>query len=382
MRRMRWLPALGLGLVLTGGQANHCLAQPGSMRGVADLPAATGPQTGLVPQTGVGSQTGLIPDPATPPGDPYQGLRVSSQSGAWLICIASFSGPESPDFARQMVAYFRNKYHIPAYVYDRADQERRRDNEEERLKAQQIAGYRPRYTRVEELCAILVGGYATVDAANAALKDIHKWPSPDIHLPSGAPPFPSKYDTVFDKDGKVVLDKDGKPRRSIVVFNPCETAFAIRNPVSPQTQPAAKPKFDPAWPKMNSDEPFSIYGCHKPWTLAIAQYTVMSSAPARSEPGMLDKLWMGGSKGDQVDNAALNAHELAKFLRHCNIEAYVLHTRTSSIVTMGGFTRSDDPNIGSARQQLLAVRRQIETVSGRKDIVQFFANPLPMEVPH
>jgi hypothetical protein len=370
MRRMRWLPALGLGLVLTGVGLDRCPAQ---MDPVTNGRAQPPGNAALYPAA---SQTGLVPAPAAPAGDPYEGIRVTPQAGAWLICLASFSGKESPDFARQMIACVRNKYHMPAYVFDYENQKQRAENEAEREYARTHPGHRPRITRIEEHCAILVGGYPTVDAANAALKEIHKWPPPDIHLPSGAIPFPSKYD--------VVKGKDGQDSANIVIFNPCATAFAIRNPVSPETQPALKPKFDPAWPRMNSDEEFSIYGCRKPWTLAITQYNCFSSTQrAQDSPSMLEKLWNSAhARNDQIDVAALNAHDLAKFLRRCNLEAYVLHTKTSSIVTVGGFMSPNDPNMDGACRQLLDIRRQLDSRAGKTDLVQFFPNPMPMEVPH
>jgi hypothetical protein len=372
MRRMRWLSALGLGVALTGFGATRCLAQSGYPQQIQGAPPP-----------GLGSQTGLMPAPTiSSVGDPYEGIRITPQAGAWSICIASFAGDDAPEFAHQMVAYVRNDHHMPCYVYDRADQQRRKDNDAERLRAQRDPTYRPQYTRVEELCAILVGSYPTVEAANVALKEVHKWPMPNIHLSSGLPPFATQFKMVLDKKGNSVLDDQKRPIHTTMMLNPCETAFAIRNPTLADGQMANKSKFDPAWPKLNENEEFSVYKCSKPWTLAVIKYNGLSTTQTGSS-SMLYKLWGNNHEGESLNVAANNAHELAKALRACNLDAYVLHTKTSSIVTIGGFASFDDPNIKSAKQTILAVRQKIDENARAKNAVSppFFNNPLPMEVP-
>jgi hypothetical protein len=50
---------------------------------------------------------------------------------------------------------------------------------------------------------------------------------------------------------------------------------------------------------------------------------------------------------DQVDGSATVAHVLAEMLHEMRIEAYVLHTTYSSIVTVGSFDSMDDPALRS-----------------------------------
>jgi hypothetical protein len=236
------------------------------------------------------------------------------------------------------------------------------------------------------MCAILVGGYATLDEANAALKKVQKWPTPDIHLPSGAPPFMSRYEMILDKTGSSVME-NGKPKSKVVMLNPCPTAFAIRNPTLVDEQAAGKAKFDPAWRVMNSEEQYSVYKCKKPWTLAIAQYRLYNGVQPKTEPGsLLDTLLpFGGHKQDPLDTAAVSANSLANFLhKNLNMEAYVLHTQTGSVVTVAGFDRWDDPSIDSMRTQIYAVRQKIAENARSRGLAPppFFDKPLPMEVPH
>src|SRR5262249_22143287 len=73
----------------------------------------------------------------------------------------------------------------------------------------------------------------------------------------------------------------------------------------------------------------------------------------------LKMLGLSGSKpGEALGAAALQAHELAKLLRdpRLGFTAYVLHTRTSSIVTVGGFNALNDAEMQRVQRQLAALR--------------------------
>jgi hypothetical protein len=80
---------------------------------------------------------------------------------------------------------------------------------------------------------------------------------------------------------------------------------------------------------------------------------------------------------DTPDHAAENAHTLAKVLRQLKLDAYVLHTRFASIVTVGSFESLDDPALRSMQNVLLT------QLKPRLDArLELFPQPLPMEVPH
>jgi hypothetical protein len=70
--------------------------------------------------------------------------------------------------------------------------------------------------------------------------------------------------------------------------------------------------------------------------------------------------------------AAMQAHETARVLRKLEFDAYVLHTRTSSIVTVGGFDSREDPNIAR-------IQKAITTL--KISALDLYTSPLPMEVP-
>ena len=59
-----------------------------------------------------------------------------------------------------------------------------------------------------------------------------------------------------------------------------------------------------------------------------------------------------------------------------SFEAYVLHTRTQSIVTVGGYEGPNDPKLMQDQQVLSRLR-----LNGVPPEMQLFAQPMPMEVP-
>ena len=194
------------------------------------------------PLTSLGSQTGLMPAAAAPSvGDPYQGIRITQQAGAWSICLASFSGPEAPEFAHQMVAYIRNKYHVPAYAYDRADQQapprQRRMNAQQAYAAATLLAIGPKAAHAaEENCAILGGRLAPRSQdANAAPKRSAQARAYPRHSPPalrGLPPFPTRFEMV--------------PRQGRQGRRPDEGRQAPSLAIHRRPQPLARRRFKPS----------------------------------------------------------------------------------------------------------------------------------------
>jgi hypothetical protein len=284
-----------------------------------------------------------------------------------MICAASFSGDEAPDLARQLVFQIRSQYNLPAYVFNYADEERKKQKEQ--LDAAQavnsIIPMRRRTIRVEEQCAILVGGYADIDTARRMLDEIKTWKLPNLQLRSGQSPF-----DVVGRQGD-----DGKTRGTYV--NPFSTAFVTRNPSIPAQQVN---HYDPGLEKFNAYEDYSLLKCPRPWTLVVKQYAgykVVQSAATPSS-GFMSKLWGGANKpGEALNAAGAQAHELARVLRQLNFESYVLHTRTNSLVTVGAFSSPNDPDMKRVSQMLAALKQRL----GQSDPIQLIPTPIPMEIP-
>jgi hypothetical protein len=90
---------------------------------------------------------------------------------------------------------------------------------------------------------------------------------------------------------------------------------------------------------------------------------------------VLERLGIGGSnEGSLLDAAAKQAHQLAEVLRspQLKFDAYVLHTKDLSIVTVGSFDSEKDPRMLQLMGQLAKLRfDQYETLSP----------PTPFKVP-
>jgi hypothetical protein len=324
---------------------------------------------------------GLAAPAAADPADRY---TITPDVGPWAICVASYVGEEAPNLAHQLAEQLRTRDHLAAYVFDRGDEERKRDWEEH-LKKEATLGdgiklpfKHPRYT---QSCAVLIGGFTDMDAATAALQKVRELPEPKLVLSNGQP----AYDVMWapPDPGKA---GENKPYR----VNPFTRSFVTRNPAAPKSQGEA-PKVDPAWKELNASESYSLLKNPKPWTLAVKQYTGATVLQNRQEStDFWDKLRrLGRNPGEGITAAGFQAHHLAEFLRDKRIgfDAYVLHTRTNSIVTVGGFDGPDDPELQRTKERLerLSFRadgRSQAAATIKGDPIGLFAHPLPMEVPH
>jgi hypothetical protein len=222
-----------------------------------------------------------------------------------------------------------------------------------------------KFTRVSEQCAVLVGGYKDIEDARKNLEKIKKLAPPDLKLENGKETSDviNIYVPTADKKGAEI-------RRERV--NPFSRAFVVRNPLVPN-QTIAKNKPDPVLKTLNADEQYSLLKNSKSVTLVVKEYNgsaILQSTKAVTT-SFMDKLF-GSRQGDMLGAAALQAHETARVLRKLEFDAYVLHTRTSSIVTVGGFDSRDDPNLARIQKAIITLKITA---------LDLYTNPLPMDVP-
>jgi len=298
--------------------------------------------------------------------DPNKEYLLTADAGPWLICAASYVGPKSKELAHEMVMQIRHLYHLPAYVLNRGEEERKKQQEEfERLRAQHPDAKGPiRRTRIEDQCAVLVGGYKDIDSAHKALIEFKKLPPPSD-------------ERLFDFMTRVRPDPSQKdPDRGIIEvapINPFAKSFVARNPLVPREAKHHGP--DPMLKQFNADESYSLLKCKKPWTLLVAAYQGPSFiVPDSHKNSILDKFLGGGSQPDVMAATGKNAHELAKVMRQLDFEAYVLHTRYGSVVTVGEFDSQDDPRMQRVR---MALADNVRLSQGGILLPQ----PMAMEVP-
>lgn len=317
-----------------------------------------------------GSRYSMVPDEKP---DINQDIQVTPQLGPWMICISTYSGPEAPTMARQLAMELRNNYKTGSYVFNHGAEERRKeyqrvksiiDKQREYLAKNNLPldyPIRVRYMRIEEQCAVMIGGFPSEEAARHGLESVRKL----------TPPDPEKVKL----DRRVVITDEAKKKGESAYVNPFQRAFVCRNPSIKHQEQVTEQKWDlPSLRRFNAGESFCLLECKKPLTLVVKQFQTPHVVEGREKKeSVLDAIGLG--KGDRVDSAAHSAHNLAELLRKAKLESYVLHTKYTSIVTVGGYDSLEDPNL-RAMQNLLEtrLRQQLE-------IVQLMPKPMPMHVP-
>jgi hypothetical protein len=307
------------------------------------------------------------------PADPNVEYKVTPEAGVWMVLAGSYKGPDGHNLALQLMYQLRSRDNYPAFVFDFSEGKRREQEANIAAMQRNLPGVPPRTPRpIEDEFGVLVGGYKTMDDARDAMEKIRKLPLPVLKLPSDKP----AYDMI------PFIDKKTGEEKGTVAVNPFWRSFVVRNPTVPVEKPDPN-KADKFMKELNGDEKYSLLKCKHAWTLVVKQYEGVSVIQPPTTDYKIFKIFAKDDKNSEVLNAAaLNAHNLAEALRKKDLEAYVLHTRRSSLVTVGAFDSPDDPQL-IRMQKALSLKmdqpRDGKVVDPRQ--LQFFAQPLPMKVP-
>jgi hypothetical protein len=297
--------------------------------------------------------------------DPNKDYAITPEAGPWMILAASYTGPNAVRQAHELVYQIRRRDNLPAYFFDYSAEERRQ--------LQNYVGPGRRGTvRIQNQCGVLIGGYPDMESAKRALADVKKLKPPDDE---------SLMDRFTVRGPSQTDQRVGEVRGTFL--NPFVTSFVTRNPTVPHDQ-VDKTK-DPLLKVLNADEKFSLLNCQHPWTLAVKEYaglSVVESATTSSSGSFWQKLGLGGKSTDVLSATGQQAHKLAELLREVQppFESYVLHTRKSSVITVGGFDGPNDPRMREVAEKLEHLRlAQLKRFG--QDPLQLFAQPIPMQVP-
>ncbi len=299
--------------------------------------------------------------------DPNKEYVITPEAGPFAICVKSYICPDAHALANQLTLHLR-KNGWPAYVFDYTAEEQRKAREwiEERYHDVPPEARPHKTIHVEPQWAVFIGGYRDFLSASHDLPKIKQLPEPP---------------NAKDAD---LLDPETKQLYHLNTYAQC---MATRNPLVPmQKRDPNAP--DSSWKNLNDGRPYNlITKCGKPWTLVVAQFQGTSVVQPRSATDkFLDTIGLGGKSADLLTASAAQAEEVARVLREglkrtdnstvLRFDAYVLHTRTGSIVTVGGYDRMDDPRMEQAAKDLHNMKFGIGP-----DALHLFANPLPMKVP-
>ena len=336
----------------------------------------------LIALTALAAVSAVCPAQNKPPPDHGSSFFITPDVGAWTICAASFSGEQAAKCAHDLVGELRTQYRVQAFVFNRGDALRREQEKEVAERRRQKEEYLRRQgvdptgmplriskARIEDQYAVLVGGYRDMESARKELERIKKLPAPKS-VPA---------DTILQTAAPENADKQPSEQRTQV--NPFGNAFVARNPTVPVDREDMG-KADPFLKQLNAGEKRSLLKCKQPVTLMVKEFHGAAVIqPQSASSGFMEKLF-GGKGGEQLSAAADNANSLAEALEKCGFnEVYVLHTRMSSVVSVGGFSGPKDPRMEQVRQKLMKQFRVATTDSRVGPDFNLISAPVPMSVP-
>jgi hypothetical protein len=371
-------------------------SQPGDDFGI--LKTSTGPSPGASRPARSSLPAGMEPAGAAPGSSAPNPYPLPADAPPYLICAGAFTGPDGAELARQLCAQLREcpqlrEKRLMAYVYNRSDEERKKQEEEwQKMKAAYPGvPLRKKVVRIVDNYGVLVAGWPDFKSASEFLPKIKLLPMPKLELPDGR----LAYDVQAFQD---IDPHTGKPTGPVKQgrVNPYHSAMVTRNPLAPN-QAATRPKFDPLWEKLNAGEEYSLLKSRGKYTLVVKEYTGLRTfaepAPQSRTDSILDSMssmiGLNSKSTDMLNASAAQAHEVAKFLRAkekaLGFKTFVLHTRNSSLVTVGEFNSPDDPEMQRVVRTLAEVRFGSKkgpdrSVSG-PDPLGLMPNPVAIEVP-
>jgi hypothetical protein len=332
--------------------------------------------------------------------------------------MKSYSRPSRPapddkgmtarELAEALATDIRENYKVQALLYEYVSPERKAEmaaiaaaRERARVFASQLDKYKQQAalqgmeflepdTRIhyktvnyQEQIAVLVGGFKTEDEARKALDTVRTWPAPKnkVLLDGAVVQRPTK-------DGKVFLEQSH--------LNPYLTAHVVPNPtIARAAEPTQAEAVDPFIVKLNEGRPYNLLKAKKSWTLGVKSFTAPVEIVGKGSTGGLLRPFGSASKGvDVLRASAEQAEQLAAGLRglkdkagnSLNLEAFVLHTRSASIVTIGQFDSPTDPALLQMKQLLASMKLVAsEDKSGTRPVgnaPELLSSMIPVPIPH
>jgi hypothetical protein len=431
-----------LTLLITPGMLSSAFAQFASDRPLTP-PGAPSTTPATAPATP--SQPGTLPSfptpgaaPAQPKANPVQQASYLTQQmqpgvapavqthawsakpehGGWMLCVKSYSGPNSQKLAEELATIIRTQYRTQCFLFEWGSEDRQREMERRKYVQEQLQREQAPFLQVQkemkeraaaegkvfidtplkvrmgkvdypEQWAVLIGGFKDMDTARKALDTIRTWPVP-------------KADHLLDR---AVITRPGENNQAGsaegVYVNPFASSMVVPNPSIRRTDQSQS--VDPALVKLNEEEPMSLLKAKGKVTLMVKGFTMQSVTRQREEErSVMDKIFSKGGpdSSEQLDATAKQARALAQSLRtpemHRSInmagpklgisprpvESFVLHIRNGSIVTVGQFDSPEDPALLEMQRLLQWTEFRFEYKDGRPpETKRLFDNVYPMAIP-
>jgi hypothetical protein len=269
--------------------------------------------------------------------------KLSPKNGPWMIMVAAIRDVEEEGrrtegmSARQVadeLVYELRVAGIPAYMYELAKE------------VGTVASPSP--TEAGSRKYIAQHGYISVLAGNfKSSTDPKALQVMKFIKGNGRGGFKPAF-LEDEKSGAILPRTPGRP-------NPFSRAFLTMNPLVDDE--AAEP-VDELIVELNAGQEYSLLQNPARYSLVIATFTggsVIQVAQQKSSGGLN---FFEKNFGTSLDAAAENAIVLTDYLRHArkhgyetDYEAWVLHERYRSVVTIGSFSSKDDPRIRTLMTQ-------------------------------
>lgn len=261
--------------------------------------------------------------------DPKKSYNLTEQNGPWMIMACSFTGETAMDNAKELVLELRQRYKLPAYVYEKKFEVGKE------IQAQGVDEFgRPKRMKLQRgmegirEVAVLVGDYPAVDdpEAQETLRKL-KYFEPDCLAPKEGKKTSRSLASFRWLQTAVLSDDNPKKKKG-----PMGHAFVTTNPLLPSDFYVPK-GLDPLIIKANEGVEYSLLDCPGKYTVQVAHFTGRIVTDQR-EIAAIEK---GKEMDSQLAKAAYMAHKLTQALRMKGYEAYEFHDRYASIVTVGSF---------------------------------------------
>ncbi len=374
-----YTPPVG-GVMPAGFSAANAGGLPAGYPSLSAASSAQTPLLGAPPKIEIASVLG--------PDHPW---ALKAEHGPYFLCVKSYSRPHMPTasdngpsarvLAEALAGEIRKLHQVQAFLYEYISDDRKAEaaalaaeRERGRIFAEQLTARRQqaelqgmqfldpdnkiRYKTVNyrDQIAVLVGPFQSDVDARKALDWIRKWDAPtDKILMDGV---------VASRPAE---DGSGKARIENGYLNPYMSATVVPNPLIPRpTQPVSN-HLDPFIVKLNDGRPYNLLKATKEWTLAVKSFNAPVEIVSKEvDPNLMRKT--DSKKGANALVAAVAQSEmLAKVLREMKgpggqplgLEAFVLHTRNSSIVTIGQFDGPNDPALLQVQNLLMSMKLNV-----------------------
>lgn len=381
--------------------------------GLTPAPAAPAAPGGYVPPVGGFTPAGaaapapmFTPQPAQPPAaaepldiptalGPNHPMALRPEHGPFMILVRSYSRPARPDPANpgmsakdlavglaEEIKKLPQAKGLGVYLFEHISEERRAEAQAAaaaRKRAAEFTAAMDKLRHTSELngmeflggeqklryktfnyrdqIGVMVGGFRTEDEAVRAMAKVKTWPTPaDTRLLDGG--AIARQGT----DGKATIEK--------TFLNPYGQAMVVANPTIPRPQaaPGTVPQLDPFIVKLNEGRPYNLLNATKTWTLGVKAFNAPVRVQTRDDDGVGIKLFNFTKTGDILNAGAEAAEQMAKGIRAMtgpepdfrplNLEAFVLHHRSGSMVTVGQFDGPTDPALHETRRLLQSLNFQ------------------------